>query len=113
MKKVSASLDDDLLKQLDDYAEAHDRGRSAVLREAVIAYLARVAAPPSENGESPVREAVPPHPGERALKLPTTGPRARLTNDEVARRYKDGYGKFPPTEDELNGWEDEEAWPEE
>lgn len=113
MKKVSASLDDELLRQLDDYAEAHDRGRSAVLREAVIAYLARVASPPPENGDSPDLEAVASQPGERTLELPGTGKGARLSNEEVVRRYKDGYREFPPTEDELNGWEDEEAWPEE
>ena len=103
MKKVSASLDDDLLRQLDDYAQAHDRGRAAVLREAVIAYLARVASPPAENGDVSDPEAGAPHPAEHALKLPGTGMRARLSNDEVVRRYRDGYGKFPPTEEELNG----------
>ena len=85
MKKVSASLDEDLLRRLDDYAEAHDRGRSEVLREALAGYL------------RPSRKAGP----------------ARLSNEEVVRRYREGYGKFPPTEEELSGWEDEEAWLEE
>ncbi len=37
--------------------------------------------------------------------------RRRLSDAEIVRRYRDGYGKFPPVEDELNGWEEEQAWP--
>ena len=87
MKKVSVSLDEDLLRQIDDHAEVSERGRSAVLREAVITYLAHVSPSPARASTS-----------------------TRPSNEEIVRRYREGYGKFPPTEDELNGWEDEEAW---
>lgn len=90
MKKVSVSLDEDLLRQLDDCVEARERGRSAVLREALTSYLAHTSTAPSGNSVG-----------------------SRPSNEEVVRGYREGYGKFPPTEDELNGWEDEEAWPEE
>ena len=113
MKQVSAWFDEDLLRQLDDYAEAHDRGRSAVLREAVSTYLARDGAPAPGNGDSPALETVEPHLAEQPFQAPGRGTRARLRGEEIVRRYREGYGKFPPTEDELNGWEDEEVWPEE
>ena len=113
MKQVSAWFDEDLLRQLDDYAEAHDRGRSAVLREAVTTYLARDGSPSQGNGGSPDLAAVEPHPGDQNPGLSKTGTGTRPSSDEIVRRYREGYGKFPPTEDELNGWEDEEVWPEE
>lgn len=113
MKQVSAWFDEDLLRQLDDYADAHDRGRSAVLREAVTTYLARDGAPAPRNGGSPDLAAVEPRLAEQTFEAPERATRARLRSDEIVRRYGEGYGKFPPTEDELNGWEDEEVWPEE
>lgn len=113
MRQVSAWFDEDLLRQLDDYAEAHDRGRSAVLREAVTIYLARDGSPSPGKGDVPVPGVVDRRAGDQNPALSKTGTGTHLSSDEIVRRYREGYGKLPPTEDELNGWEDEEAWPNE
>ena len=83
MKTIRVSLDDDLLARFDECPDVRQRGRSAVLREAVAAYVNR------------------------------GGGRKRLSDAEIVQRYREGYGKFPPVEEELSGWEEEEAWPEE
>ncbi len=43
MKAIRVTFDEDLLRRLDALAEVRERGRSAVLREAVANYLARKA----------------------------------------------------------------------
>lgn len=69
MKAIQVTFDEALLERLDGLPEVRERGRSAVLREAVTAWLAR------KNAE------------------------------DIARRYREGYGDgFPPIEDELAGW---------
>ena len=44
MKAIQITIDEQLLERLDSYPEAGRRGRSAVIREAVAAYLAAVEA---------------------------------------------------------------------
>lgn len=78
MKAIQVTFDEALLERLDGLPEVRERGRSAVLREAATAWLARKRA------------------------------------DDIARRYREGYGDaFPPIEDELAGWTSQGAWPEE
>ena len=77
MKAIQVTFDEALLERLDHLPEVRERGRSAVLREAATAYL------------------------------------ARKRTDDIARRYREGYGDaFPPIEDELAGWTSQGAWPE-
>ena len=74
MKAIQATFDEGLLDRLDRHPMVRERGRSAVLREAAAAYLARKDA------------------------------------DEVAERYRTGYGGAAP-DDELQGWAGEGVWP--
>ncbi len=93
MKKVSVSLDEALLEQLDELAKGCGQDRSAVLREAVTSYLAQ------QNGSQPQ--------GRRGF---ASNGRVRLSEEEIVRRYREGYAKYPLTEEEL-GWEEAQVWP--
>ncbi len=75
MKAIQVTLDEALLERLDQRPEVREKGRSAVLREAVAGYL------------------------------------AHKEDEDIARRYEEGYRKNPPGEDELAGWTDEGVWP--
>ncbi len=61
MKAIQISIDENLLERLDSYPEAGRRGRSAVIREAVAAYLARKE---SEAIDRAYQEAYGPNPPE-------------------------------------------------
>ena len=76
MKRVRVRFDVDLLERLDRDPAVRERGRSAVLREAVVEYLGR---------QEP---------------------------EEIARRYQAGYRDLDTLHDEMDGWPDEGAWPE-
>ena len=75
MKAIQITVDEALLQRLDRCQEVRSRGRSAVFREAVDAYLAK-------------REA-----------------------EEITQAYLAAYGPGTPP-DELEGWADEDVWPE-
>ena len=74
MKPIQVTFDEALLDRLDRHPAVRERGRSAVLREAAAAYLARKDA------------------------------------EEVAARYRAGYGGAAP-DDEFQGWAGEGVWP--
>jgi metal-responsive CopG/Arc/MetJ family transcriptional regulator len=74
MKAIQITVDEQLLRSLDENAEAKRDGRSAVVRRALTQYLAR----------------------RRSAEL-----------DDRIRR---GYAKTP-ADPELDGWEEEAAWP--
>ena len=76
MKAIQITFDEALLKRLDAHPTVKAQGRSAVLREAAAAYLARKDA------------------------------------EDIAHRYRTGYGDAAGVDAELEGWADEGAWPE-
>lgn len=76
MKAIQITLDEALLERLDAHPTVKEQGRSAVLREAAAAYLARKDA------------------------------------EDIAHRYRAGYGDAAGVDAELEGWTDEGAWPE-
>ena len=71
MKAIQITVDEELLKRVDSCQEVRSRGRSAIFREAVDAYLARIeaeeidrayevgygAAPPDEFDDWPAEAA--------------------------------------------------------
>ncbi len=75
MKAIQITIDEGLLQRLDRCQQVRSRGRSAIFREAVADYLARMEA------------------------------------EEITQAYLAAYGPGTPP-DELEGWADEEAWPE-
>ena len=76
MKAIQITLDEALLERLDAHPTVKEQGRSAVLREAAAAYLARKDA------------------------------------EDIAHRYRAGYGDAAGVDAELEGWAGEGAWPE-
>ena len=76
MKPIQITFDEALLERLDAHPAVRERGRSAVLREAATAYLARKDA------------------------------------EDIAHRYRAGYGDAAGLEAELEGWAGDGAWPE-
>ena len=76
MKAIQITLDEALLERLDAHPTVKEQGRSAVLREAAAAYLARKDA------------------------------------EDIAHRYRAGYGDAAGVDADLEGWADEGAWPE-
>ena len=76
MKAIQITFDEALLERLDAHPAVRERGRSAVLREAAAAYLARKDA------------------------------------EDIAHRYRAGYGDAAGLDAELEGWAGEGAWPE-
>ena len=76
MKAIQITFDEALLERLDAHPAVRDRGRSAVLREAAAAYLARKDA------------------------------------EDIAHRYRAGYGDAAGLDAELEGWAGGGAWPE-
>ena len=76
MKAIQITFDEALLERLDAHPAVRERGRSAVLREAAAAYLARKDA------------------------------------EDIAQRYRTGYGDTHGLDAEFEGWPGEGAWPE-
>ena len=76
MKPIQVTFDEALLERLDAHPAVRERGRSAVLREAAAAYLARKDA------------------------------------EDIAIRYRAGYGDAVRLAPELEGWAGGGAWPE-
>jgi metal-responsive CopG/Arc/MetJ family transcriptional regulator len=75
MKTIQITIDDQLLRSADKDPEVKRDGRSAVIRRALAAYL------------------------------------ARKRRTQLAEAYRRAYSNKPP--DELSGWSEEGAWPEE
>ncbi|MBL8923389.1 MAG: ribbon-helix-helix protein, CopG family [Myxococcaceae bacterium] len=75
MKTIQITIDDQLLRSADKDPEVKRDGRSAVIRRALAAYL------------------------------------ARKRRTQLAEAYRRAYSSKPP--DELSGWSEEGAWPEE
>ncbi len=74
MKAIQITFDEALLERLDAHPAVQERGRSAVLREAASAYLARKDA------------------------------------EDIAHRYRAGYGDAVGLDAELEGWAGGGAW---
>ncbi len=79
---INFSIDEALLERLDNHAEVRERGRSAVVREALSDYLDRQAA------EEKRKE----------------------TEEEINRACARAYGPGMPP-DELEDWATEAVWP--
>lgn len=75
LKAIHVTFDEALLERLDAHPAVQERSRSAVLREAAVAYLARKDA------------------------------------EDIAHRYRAGYGDAAGIDAELEGWAGEGAWP--
>lgn len=97
MKSIQVTFDDALLERLDRHPAVRERGRSAVLREAAADFLAR------EDADEIDRRYVAGYAGA----APTDGE----LPDDVGVRDRPVRGAVP-TDDELDGWAAEGAWPE-
>jgi metal-responsive CopG/Arc/MetJ family transcriptional regulator len=76
VKAVQITLDEPLIKAVDQAAKRCGKTRSGFTRDALRAALAKAKA------------------------------------EELERRHKAGYEKHPVAKGELDGWEDEQVWPE-
>ena len=75
MKPIQITFDEELVRELDALPEVHERGRSRVLREMTVAYL------------------------------------AEKRSEDIAREYREGYTKYPQTDEEIEDWASIQSWP--
>jgi metal-responsive CopG/Arc/MetJ family transcriptional regulator len=75
MRTIQVVVDEPLIEAADKVAQEEGLNRSALIREALRAYL------------------------------------VQAKRRELEKRDREGYLRFPDTEDDLQGWEQEAAWP--